>query len=201
MKNQNPIAEIIESSTKSLVVQCYELYQAPKLGTLIKTLDDPSIIGIVYNVFTEPLDPSRRPIARGPFKNEPEKLYEDNPHLSLLFRTQAEIFILGHSDQLKDYRYELPLLPAKIHTGISLLDEKEILAFTNTGTFLELLIEGLDIITEEIFSISIRRISGYHNDAEKFLFDTGKDVASNFPHDQQKLISLLRKLGRGPINE
>ena len=46
MKNQNPIAEIIESSTKSLVVQCYELYQAPKLGTLIKTLDDPSIIGI-----------------------------------------------------------------------------------------------------------------------------------------------------------
>ena len=71
MKNQNPIAEIIESSTKSIIVQCYELYQAPKLGTLIKTQDDPSIIGIVYNVFTEPLDPSRRPIARGPFQNEP----------------------------------------------------------------------------------------------------------------------------------
>ena len=47
----------------------------------------------------------------------------------------------------------------------------------------------------------MRRISGYHNDAEKFLYDTGKDVAINFPHDQQKLISLLRKLGRGPINE
>ena len=91
MKNQNPIAEIIESSTKSIIVQCYELYQAPKLGTLIKTQDDPSIIGIVYNVFTEPLDPSRRPIARGPFQNEPEKLYEENPHLSLLFRTQAQI--------------------------------------------------------------------------------------------------------------
>ena len=41
MKNQNPIAEIIESSTKSIIVQCYELYQAPKLGTLIKTQDDP----------------------------------------------------------------------------------------------------------------------------------------------------------------
>ena len=60
---------------------------------------------------------------------------------------------------------------------------------------------GLDIITDEIFSISIRRISGYHSDPEKFLYDTGKDVANNFPHDQQKLISLLRKLGRGPINE
>ena len=106
---------------------------------MIKTQDDPSIIGVVYNVFTEPLDPSRRPIARGPFQNEPEKLYEDNPHLSLLFRTQAEIFILGHIDRLKSYKYELPLLPAKIHTGISLLDEKEILAFTSSRTFMELL--------------------------------------------------------------
>ena len=201
MKNQNPIAEIIESSTKSIIVQCYELYQAPKLGTLIKTQDDPSIIGIVYNVFTEPLDPSRRPIARGPFQNEPEKLYEENPHLSLLFRTQAQIFILGHVDQMNSYSYELPLLPAKIHTGICLLNQEEVASFTKTRVFLELLIEGLDIITDEIFSISIRRISGYHSDPEKFLYDTGKDVANNFPHDQQKLISLLRKLGRGPINE
>ena len=201
MKNQNTIAEIIESSTKSVIVQCYELYQAPKLGTLIKTQDDPSIIGVVYNVFTEPLDPSRRPIARGPFQNDPEKLYEDNPHLSLLFRTQAEIFILGHIDRLKSYKYELPLLPAKIHTGISLLDEKEILAFTSSRTFMELLLEGIDVITDEIFSISIRRISVCHLDPEKFLHDIGIDVAKNFPHDQQKLISLLRKLGRGPINE
>tara|TARA_B110000263_G_C15289296_1_gene502425 strand:- start:303 stop:908 length:606 start_codon:yes stop_codon:yes gene_type:complete len=200
MNNYKPIAEIIESSTKSFVAQCYELYQAPKLGTFVQTQDDPSIVGVVYNVFTEPLDPSRRPIARGPFQNTQEKLYEDNPHLSLLFRTEVEVFILGYIDNSKKYKYESPLLPAKIHMGVSLLTKEEIVSFTENINFLELLIEGINTISEEIFSITIRTIASYHQDPEQFIFDSGKQLAGSFSHDQQKLILLLRKLGRGPIN-
>ena len=60
------VGEIIEASTTDFVAECYELYQSPPLGSLVKTTDSPvELYGIVYNATTSSLEPGRRPIARG----------------------------------------------------------------------------------------------------------------------------------------
>ena len=45
--------EVIEACTTSFVAQCYDLYQLPPLGCLVKTRDsDTDIYGVVCNALT-----------------------------------------------------------------------------------------------------------------------------------------------------
>ncbi|GAH36138.1 unnamed protein product, partial [marine sediment metagenome] len=61
------VGEVIEAGTTNFVAQCYELYQSPPLGSLVKTilpLEGPvELYGIVYNATTASLESGRRPIA------------------------------------------------------------------------------------------------------------------------------------------
>ena len=62
----NRVGEIIEASTADFTAECYELYQSPPLGSLVKTVDSPiELYGIVYHATTSSIEPGRRPIARG----------------------------------------------------------------------------------------------------------------------------------------
>ena len=60
------VGEVVEASTTDFVAQCYELYQLPPLGSLVKTKDQSvELYAVVYNATTSGLEPGRRPIARG----------------------------------------------------------------------------------------------------------------------------------------
>jgi len=60
------VGEVIEASTTDFTAECYELYQSPPLGSLVKTADLPvELYGIVYHATTTRLEPGRRPIAGG----------------------------------------------------------------------------------------------------------------------------------------
>ncbi|MDI6815133.1 MAG: hypothetical protein QMC90_03540, partial [Dehalococcoidales bacterium] len=70
------VGEVIGASTTDFVAQCYELYQSPPLGSLVKTVDLPvELYGIVYNAATTSLEPGRRPIARGKDEASEEEIY------------------------------------------------------------------------------------------------------------------------------
>ena len=98
MTTSTRIAEVIEASTTKLVAQCYQLYDAPPLGSLVRAgpLHD-AIYGVVIGITTEGLDPSRRPIARGQQAQTQEQVYQDHPELAHLLRTHLEIAIVGHA--------------------------------------------------------------------------------------------------------
>ena len=82
----NRAGEVIEASTTDFVAQCYELYDAPPLGSLVRTGSDP-IYGIVHGVATRSMDPARHPIPRGrdedgeewtmPFREGPVRVEQD----------------------------------------------------------------------------------------------------------------------------
>jgi len=53
--------EIIEASTTEFVAQCYELYQSPPLGSLVKTTDEEvELYGIVYHAATTSIEPVQK---------------------------------------------------------------------------------------------------------------------------------------------
>ena len=52
------VGEVVESATDRCTVQCYRLYQAPPLGTLVMT-KSPAVYGVVSRISTESLYPGR----------------------------------------------------------------------------------------------------------------------------------------------
>jgi len=91
------VGEVIEASTTGFVAQCYELYQLPPLGSLVKTRDLPvELYGIVYNAATTSLEPGRRPIATGKDEASEEAIYQSSPQLLKLLRSEFGVLVVGH---------------------------------------------------------------------------------------------------------
>ena len=91
------IGEVIEASTTDFVAQCYELYQLPPLGSLVKTKYLPvELYGVVYHAATTSIEPGRRPIARGKDEVSEEAIYQASPQLSKLLRSEFTALIVGH---------------------------------------------------------------------------------------------------------
>ena len=189
------IGEVIEASTAEFAVECYELYDAPALGSLIKTSDgDVEIYGVVYNTTTESMDPGRKPIARGKdVKNEAD-IYRSSPQLSVLFRTNFQALVIGHKIANDVNRY-LPPRPARIHSFVYELGEAEIKDFTKSLDFLYILASAPVIgSSDEVVAACLRNASKVQDDARSFLVKAGKELAVLLSAEPHRLEAILRRI-------
>ena len=85
-EKSNRVGEVIEASTTQFTSQCYELYEMPPLGSLVRTGD---IYGVVAHAATKGLEPGRRPIARGRDEESEAAIYQENPQLARLLRSRT----------------------------------------------------------------------------------------------------------------
>ena len=190
-QTSNKIAEIIEASTTDFTAQCYELYEMPPLGSLVKTGD---IYGIVANAATTSLDPGRRPIARGKDEASEAAIYQENPQLLKLLRSEFSALVVGHKQDDNLYHY-LPPNPARIHGFVYQCPLEEIKEFCQSFDFLNILINThLPIPTDELIAAALRRMSQSHEDSHAFLVAAGKELAVLLSSDYIQLKSILRRL-------
>jgi len=172
------VGEVTEASTTDFVAQCYELYQSPPLGSLVKTTDGlVEIYGIVSQATTSSLEPGRRPIARGKDETSEEEIYRSNPQLLKLLRTEFSALVVGHrhGDSLCHY---LPPKPARIHSFVYLCTADEVKAFSQSFAFLDILIGAhLPVSVEELVAASLRQMSAVQEDPRAFLVAAGKELA------------------------
>ena len=108
------IAEVIEAGTAQFAAQCYELYEIPPLGSLVRTGDS---YGIVSGATTASLEPGRKPIARGRDEASEAAIYESSPQLVKLLRSEFTASVVGFKDGDKVSQY-LPPQPARIHAFV-----------------------------------------------------------------------------------
>ena len=187
---QNKIAEVIEAGTAQFAAQCYELYELPPLGSLVKTGD---IYGIVAGAKTESLDTGRKPIARGKDETSEEAVYESSPQLTKLLRSEFLAVVVGYKDgdTLRQY---LPPQPARIHGFVYLCQSDEIKTFGASLDFLNILTNAaLPVSREELIAATLRQMSKAHDDPRAFLVAAGKELAALLSSD---FITLKNILGR-----
>jgi len=191
------VGEIIEASTTDFVAQCYELYQSPPLGSLVKTTDLPvELYGIVYYATTSSLEPGRRPIARGKDEATEEDIYRSSPQLTKLLRTEFSALVVGYRENEKLYRY-LPPKPARIHGFVYLCPVEEVREFSQSFDFLNLLISAhVPVSAEELIAASLRQMSQVQEDRQKFLVAAGKELAVMLGGEFNRLKSILGKIER-----
>jgi len=189
------IGEVIEASTAEFAVECYELYDAPALGSLVKTSDgDVEIYGVVYNTTTESMDPGRKPIARGKDVKSEADIYRSSPQLSVLFRTTFNALVIGHKIADDVNRY-LPPRPARIHSFVYELDEREINDFTKSLDFLYILASSPIVgSSDEVVAACLRNAAKVQEDARSFLVKAGKELAVLLSAEPHRLEAILMRI-------
>ena len=187
--------EVIEASTTDFTAQCYELYQSPPLGSLVKTRDEPvELYGIVYHATTGSLEPGRRPIARGKDEASEEAIYRASPQLSKLLRSEFSALVVGHKQGDKLYHY-LPPKPARIHGFVYLCGLEEVKEFSQSFAFLNILLNArLPVSVEEIVAATLRQMGQAYDDPRPFLVAAGKELAVLLGGQFNQLKAILGRL-------
>ena len=189
------VGEIIEASTAGFVAQCYELYELPPLGNLVKTKNgELDIYGIVYHATTGSLEPGRRPIARGRDEASEEAIYQSSPQLSKLLRSEFSVLVVGHKAGENIYQY-LPPNPARIHGFVHACPPDEVREFGRSLAFLTLLVNAsLPVAREEIVPAALRLMSGAQEDPHAFLVAAGKELSIMLGGQYNQFRAILGRL-------
>ncbi len=187
--------EVVEASTTGFVAQCYELYQSPPLGSLVKTRDMPvELYGIVYHAATTSLEPGRRPIARGKDEVAEEEIYRSSPQLLKLLRTEFSALVVGYREEEKLYHY-LPPKPARIHGFVHLCSPEEVKEFSRSFDFLNILVNArLPVSADELVAASLRQMSQVYENRHAFLGAAGKELAILLGGEFNRLKSILGRI-------
>ena len=195
MSEVQRVGEVIVASTTDFVAQCYELYQSPTLGSLVKTREsDVELFGVVCQVTTTSFEPGRRPIARGKDEASEEAIYQANPQLLKLLKSEFGALVVGHrqGDKLEHY---LPPKPARIHGFVYLCSPEEVREFSQSFGFLNILVNThLSVSADELVSATLRQMSQVYEDRHEFLVTAGKELAILLSSDFSQLKAILGRM-------
>ena len=194
-EQENRVGEVIETGTAEFTAQCYELYQSPPLGSLVRAGDESvQQYAIVYNTITSSIEPGRRPIARGKDESSEEGVYQSSPQLLKLFRTEFNALVAGYREGDNVFHY-LPPRPVKIHHFVYECGDEEIKEFSGSFDFLNIIINSsLSVPVEEIIAASLRHMSRVYDEPQRFLVSAGKELATLMGNDFNRLKSVLSKI-------
>lgn len=190
------LGEVVEASTTEFATQCYELYDAPPLGSLVRcggSTDAGVVYGIVYEVATRSLDPARRPIARGRQEDSESAIYQENPQLSRLLSTEFRSVTVGHRDQETLRRWLAPL-PPRIHSFVRPCYGDEMREFSGSLEFVSILLSAPTPAADDVLASFLRHASGSYPDPEEFLVEAGRQLTPLLGDQMQRLNNLLRRL-------
>ena len=189
------VGEVIEASTTEFTTQCYELYELPPLGGLVKTsVGEVELYGIVYHAATTGMEPGRRAIARGKDEPSEEAIYKTNPQLLKLLKSEFSVLVVGHrkSDSICHY---LPPQPARIHGFVYLCAPEEVREFSRSFDFLNMLVKAsLTVPADELIAASLRQMSQANEDRHTFLVAAGKELANLLSGQYQQLKAILGRI-------
>ena len=187
--------EVVESSSTGFVAQSYRLYGAPHLGALVRAGGPYPAYGVVHDVATRGIDPSRRPSARGEDEATEEDVYRSNPQLEHLLRTDFRAVIVGHVGD-SETRYHLPPSPPPIYAFVHVCHPNEAMAFSSSPDCLRLLAGSSVAALEEEVAAFLRYAVAAQADSQAFLAGAGSQLASLFPGNFRLVESILLRAAK-----
>ena len=189
------VGEVIEATTASFTAQCYNLWELPPLGSLVKTAENGlALYGVVCRATTLGIDPGRKAIARGKDELSEEAIFQSNPQLVHLLKSEFTALLVGYKESASIHRY-LPPRPARIHAFVNRCSTDEVLSFSQRLDFLSILLKSkLEIPAEEFTAAVLRQFTEAQPNPEGFLVQTGKELARLLSSDYTQLKAILERI-------
>ena len=183
------VGEVISSSTTEFVAEARCLDKAPSFGQFVQVTSEVSVIGIVYNVYSQSIEPNRRPTAYGKTQ---EQLRKEQPQIFELLRTEFQVLIVGYFDGHNPV-YVLPPQPTKIHSFVLECDDKEVCSFTVKTDFLRSIINASNVPVDELLVAVLRVALQARNSDQDYLIRMGKELSRLVGDDYDRLSSIIRR--------
>lgn len=189
------IGEVIEAATGSFTAQSYELWGLPALGSLVKTDSGAlGLYGVVCHATTQGLEPGRRAIARGKDAPSEEAVFQANPQLARLLKSEFTTIVVGFKNDAS-YRHYLPPRPARIHAFVHSCTPTEVQEFSSKLNFIGLILKAeTNIPAEELIAAVLREMAAVQPDREDFLCQAGRELARLLSKDYGQLKSILERI-------
>jgi hypothetical protein len=163
----------------------------------VKTRGDSNedIFGVVSNSLTSGIEPGRRPIARGRDELNEDEIYRANPQLMKLLKSDYKVLVIGFRKNNNIFQY-LPSKPARIHSFVFSCTPAEIVQFSSSLNFLNILLKSrFDFPVEEFVAAVLREMAGVQGDKRHlFLVSAGKELANLLSQDFNQLKAILAGL-------
>ena len=187
------IGEVVESDTNGFLIQSYELYKCPPLGSLIKAGVNDSVFGVVCHSATVGIDPSRLPIARGQFLEDEDDVYDHNPQLSQLLKTQFKAISVGFHN-MRGMQSFLPPFPPRIHAFAFDCDDDEVKYFAKSHDLFRMVLQSGLTQADDVIASFVKNCAVTTEDSSAYIREAARILASVISGDSQRVNSLLRRL-------
>ena len=184
------IGEVVEAASTSFLAQCYKLYQTPPLGSLVRA-GEPPTHGVVFRVFTEPLDPYRPVLARGESAATEEEVFRENPQLERLLNSRFEVLVLGHQSNGAPVP-ALPPQPPRVHAFVYACDAGEVTRLIDGGGWLRSLLSANIPASEQVVGACLRQAAACAPEPEAFLIRVCRELAGELAGDLPRLNAILK---------
>lgn len=135
---ENFFAEVLQSSLDSFTAQSWQWDFFPDYGALVQVESDQEVIlGLVTNVQTGSIDPTKYPFA---YQKTEQELLIEQPQIFEFLKTTFTVQIVGFIDKFDNKTYYLlPKKPAKIHSFVKYSSQINFNNFFESVDFLYLL--------------------------------------------------------------
>jgi hypothetical protein len=198
MAADDPIGEVIESSTRQFVAEVYEDAEPPAFGHWVR-VDGPADgtqFGLVSHVETGSYDTNRQAVALG---LSPEERAEEMPMVQELLRTTVRVQVLACRGEEGAVRQTLPPHPPDIHAFVHPCRDEHVRALGAPFDFLRTLVEEPDpgVPVDDLLVAVLRRLyeahGGEHGGRES-LVRAGRALGRLLDDDHERLQSILRRV-------
>lgn len=186
------VGEVVEAKTAEFTAQCYRLNGAPPFGSLVRASDGSvEIYGLVCEVSSGSLDAGRRVSARGSDEPSEDALFEHNPELGALLRTELLALTVGYRDRDRLVQ-RLPAHPPRLHGFVHRCDASELRRFGERLDFLTTLLGGRGGAADELVAAALRQLAVVQPEPRAYLVAAGKRLAVLLGSDVHRLGTILR---------
>jgi hypothetical protein len=205
---EEPLGEIIESSTAEFVAESKIVHEPPSLGQFVRVggsnsemeIDDPfetaplprgAVFGLVVQARTASREPGRRAAS---FGLTGEELRREQPQLWQLLATDFHCVIVGHEDR-GELRPYVPPKPPRTHALVYPSSDQEVCRITQGLGFVRTILSSQACPNpDEMIAAGLRIAIRCQGGDEAFKVRAGRELALLLRDDYERLSAILRNL-------
>lgn len=190
----SPIGEVVDTSVADFIAQACQLNVAPPFGGFVKvTAPEHTIYAVVFAIHTGGLEPGSRPVLRGRDGMRDKAIFDQNPDLEQLLRTEFSALIIGHQEGTALRTY-LPPSPPPLHWSVMQCDQPEIARLTQRLDYFRTILSASAAPIDALLAANIRLAGAASPDENAFRIRAGRELATLLKHDYPRLTAILRAL-------
>ncbi len=194
----DPIAEVIESSTRHFVAEVLRDAEAPDFGAWAEVAleDGTSLFAVVAHVERGSVEPGRRAMALG---MDRAMLRREMPQVMELIRTTFRAQVLAYRDARGTLHQTLPPRPAALHDMVRPCSDDAVCALAAPFDYLRTLVRHpeMGVPTDDLLVALLRRTYrayGAGEEGTRALLSAGRALSRLLDDDHERLQSILRRV-------